>query len=51
MKFQYRPMMPGELTSLVTVYQKNQLILGLGWTAAARDTGWHQSFRALNLQF
>jgi len=33
MKFQYRLMMPGELTSLVTVYQKNQA--ALGWTAAA----------------
>jgi len=64
MKFRYRLMMPGELTSLVTVYQKNQA--ALGWTAAAhpvgqskpltnfrtvRDTGWHQSFRTLNLHF
>jgi len=37
MKFQYRLMMPGELTSLVTVYQKNQA--ALGWTAAAHPVG------------
>jgi len=30
-------MMPGELTSLVTVYQKNQA--ALGWTAAAHPVG------------